>query len=485
MRVILTESRVDYARILEILTQSKPANEADPNYNYYKQLARWAEPGHTQASKGVSLDKANTAIKLSDRSLLDKNPTKLAKRYNNLGSLLTALKTLMDQEGKYNPNNATSQLIQKTTVDVLASLSGLKNQKEPEQSTVKPDNSQKPDPKSTQEPESKVNGRRDWTAEKAKKLANKGNKETSEVLKEFYDEYYRSEYASANNAKDPQEIVNKLKSLDKILIPEFNKLGYNPEVNPFAMFLKNLIKYQYEIFKKLTINTYGAIHNSFISHYITGNMLGKYNTYKDNNILFCSDLYNYKGLDIVNYLLLQNQAINAAKDNSKYSDDKYLVAKMFVQQNSPSNANYDEKVEYLFSIEPGKAIPTTEIITTNANTARLKSALEISEVYQSLFNSAPKKELDNPTADKLRERAEAKDAMLDMVHYLLGLYKLSEETQKEYTSWFKKFNHAVKEDNISFCKKILADYIVNKKSVELLLGKIKARIEFQRKEAKS
>ena len=50
MKTILIESRVDTDRILEILTQSKPINKDDPNLDYYKQLAIWANPGAVQSN---------------------------------------------------------------------------------------------------------------------------------------------------------------------------------------------------------------------------------------------------------------------------------------------------------------------------------------------------------------------------------------------------------------------------------------------------
>lgn len=465
MRVILTESRVDYARILEILTQSKPANEADPNYNYYKQLARWAEPGRTQASKGISLDKANTAIKISDRSLLDKNPTKLAKRYNNLGSLLTALKTLMDQEGKYNPNNATSQLIQKTTVDVLASLSGLKNQKEPGQGPAKPDSSQKPDPESTQESESNVNGRRDWTAYRAEKLAKV--KPASKALSEFYDEYYSVEYAGVKPEKK-REIVAKLKSLDKILIPEFNKLGYNPEVNPFASFLKILIKNKFDIFEKLTYNTYGAIHNSFIDRHITGNMLGQ--KFDETNILFCSDLYNKNGLDIVNYLDLQKQTLAAGKN----SDIKNLIAKIFIQQDVEGET-YDKKVNNLKEL--------SSPVLPGADVAKLKSEPEIRELYRNLFgHEAKNKENDDLT--KIVNETE-NDIILDMIYYLKSQYEavLDDEDEAGIVKWLEDFNYKRNTTKIETSKEILSRYskMRSAQTVLRLIGKLEAK---KRKEAK-
>ena len=198
----------------------------------------------------------------------------------------------MDQEGKYDSSSALSNLIQKTTLEILASLSGIKdpNPVPPEESEklenpVEPEGTKESEgpkePEESTEPVKPAEKITDWTAERAKRLAQ--TNEPTKVLKQFYNDYYSQEYAGVQSPEnDTNNIVSKLKSLDKILIKEFTKLGYNPSVNPLAQFLKILIKLkkdssrQSKIFDKLTTNTYGAIHNSFINRYITGNMLGNH-----------------------------------------------------------------------------------------------------------------------------------------------------------------------------------------------------------------
>jgi hypothetical protein len=309
-QVILIEARIDNMSILRILTQNKQINKADPNYNYYVQLANWA---NSKQEKTGEIDL--TTIKLSDNSLVQKG--KLAKNTKHLGATLEQLKNLMDQEGKYNSESELSNLIQKTTLEILAGLSGIKNPKPEAEPEAEPEEELDTEPKS--DPKVKSGGGRDWTAYRAKKLAS-ANGNTAKALNEFYDEYYSQEFAGVESpAKDTKGIVAKLKSLDKILIPEFNKLGYNPEVNPFASFLKSLIKKESDIFDKLTYNTYGATHNSFIDKKITGNMLGQ--KFDETNILFCSDLYNKNGLDIVNYLDLQDQALAAGEKRIVMEDE--------------------------------------------------------------------------------------------------------------------------------------------------------------------
>jgi hypothetical protein len=250
--------------------QSKQINTADPNYSYYVQLANWANSNQEKTGK-IDLN----TLKLSDRSLIQQG--KLANNAKHLGATLEQLKNLMDREGKYNPNSKLSNLIQKTTLEILAEL---KAGKQAEVASKQKEEIDK------QKEEINLKSGMDWTAEKARRLENADGKDTSKILDEFYNDYYKIEYAGLTSPsdKDTTGIVDKLKSLDKILIQEFNKLGYNPEVNPLAQFLKILIEHRNDlkIFDKLTINNYGAIHNAFIEKYITGNKLGNYNSKNKN-----------------------------------------------------------------------------------------------------------------------------------------------------------------------------------------------------------
>jgi hypothetical protein len=415
---------VDAQIILNILTQSKPANNKDPKYQYYKTLANWALAHHRQQKlKNIELDK----IKLSSRELITKG--KLANRLTTLGHTLDALKNLMDKEGRYNPDSELSNLIQQTTLEILAGLSGIKDNTKPPED---PEDTEDEDPEDEPSEETDKSGRRDWTAYRAEKLANakSAGKTTSKVLNEFYDEYYSQEYAGVESPeKDTKGIVAKLKSLDKILIPEFNKLGYNPEANPFAQFLKILIENEnkFNIFTKLTFNTYGAIHNSFIDKKVTGNMLGNYN---EGNILFCDDLYNKNGLDIVEYLSLQSQALAKAERNDKYSNSKnQLIAVLFIQQ-KPLKDSYKENIAALLDAK--------NIILPAARDAKVKSLLEVQELYRYIFGENPKTKVN---IDDIVARAVNNDVVLSMVQRLIDQDDLEREYKKdvqELTTWLVK-----------------------------------------------
>ena len=422
-KVILTEAHVDNKSILRILTQDKQINNSDPNYSHYSQLADWANTNQ-QKIKPIDL----TIIELSNRQLIKDG--KLNSKFNTLGHVLVSLKNLMDNQGRYDSKNPTSQLIQKTTLEILEYL--------------------KEGPKLYQG--------MDWTAEKAKRLANAGEN-TSGVLDEFYNDYYKIEYAglSSPNEEDTTGIVDKLKSLDKILIQEFNKLGYNPSVNPLAQFLKILIEHRKElkIFEKLTPNNYGAIHNSFIDRKLTGNMLGNYN---GNHILFCEDLYNYKGLDIVKYLKLYKETLDKAESTVvEPPHDKWvLAAKIFIQQDlsstkTTSNIQFKDKVNMLLN-KQGVRIPT-------ADNAKLRSFVEIEELYTSIFKAAPNTE--KPKEDKtlklIVDEAKEHNVLLDMIYRIANSEAFKKVYPEPYSTIAKQLKgFTPSRENLETCEKILA-----------------------------
>ena len=385
----------DINEILRVLTMSnqQQGNKADPNYTQYKALADWATKKHVQTqTKEILLD----TMELSDRSLISSR--QLDNRYATLGHLLNKLVALMKDKAKYDPKNPITQKVQQTTLEILTYL--------------------KDGPK---EENSKLYQGMDWTAEKASRLKNANGRATSEILDEFYNDYYKIEYAGLKSPEenDSSGVVDKLKSLDKILIQEFNKLGYNPDVNPLAQFLKILIGLKKEgksnIFNKLNTNNYGAIHNSFIDKYITGNTLGNYN---ENHILFCEDLYNYKGLDMVKYLKLYKDTLDKAKsvEVEPPQDMWTLAAKIFILQDlsspdAPSKAQFNDKVTALIQKQDGLKTPV-------ANNAKLRSLAEIEELYTYIFKAAPdnEKQEENETLKLIVDYAKKKDIILDMLY---------------------------------------------------------------------
>lgn len=457
-KIYLTEAyAIDSNSILRILTQNKQINKSDPNYSHYEKLAKWAnENGRQQKLKNIDL----SAIKLSDSGLIEKR--KLTTRYTTLGHLLNALKNLMDQEGKYTPGSEISKLVQQTTLDILTQLSTTRSEVAPTEEHEEPTKKSATDDE-TKANESELYAGMDWTAEKARRLeAAKGT--PSEILDKFYNDYYSVEYAGGTS--NAASIATKLKSLDKILIPEFNALGYNPDVNPFAQFLKLLIKYKPEIFNRLTTNTYGAVHNAFIAKSITGNMLGNYNA---GNILFCADLYNRNGLDIVEYLLLQSQAIAATNSNNKYVGDKDLIAKMFIQQRS-LDSNYAENIRKLFE-EPG----TTKFIQPGDSGAKLRSELEVRELYRYLFKAVPKKAITPKVAEEILGRVRKADAVLSMIRYILDQHEFTGSTKyakfaQDTREWLENtMKYHRNTDKIYECEKILDDYVLNAPAENLIV----------------
>jgi hypothetical protein len=437
--------RPEAKHILELLTKTNSEQENNELQSYYKRLADWGSR-HLQKAGEIVLDK----IELSYKDEVIK--LGLAKRTKDLWGMINALIELMK---KHNLNEKNAKIIQQTTLEILAGLSKMpipkkiEDPKDPEPPEEDPEGPEPPE----EDPEDPVSnkGKRDWTAERARRLndAKKTNTATSEVLRKFYDDYYSQEYAELNPTK-AQEIVAKLKSLDKVLTIEFNKLGYNSEVNPFAQFLKILIQKQPKIFEKLTLNNYGAIHNAFIERHITGNMLGNYNK---GNILFCEDLYNKNGLDIIDYLDLQKQALDKAETNDKYSNIKnQLIAVLCVQQTSLSDS-YKENIEKLLEPENAEKIvlPTTE-------NAQVKSLLEIRELYQHIFGAAPKIKVN---INDIVARAVNKGVVLSMVQRLLDQDDLERVYKKDVqalTAWLGELSYTRDKDKIETAKNILSEY---------------------------
>ena len=354
-KVLYLTENVDGRAILKILTLNDTLNIDDSERSYYEKLATWAN-GQKEKIKNVDLN----TLELSDRSLIGNG---IPNKTNSLLGILNALNSKLGKN--FNANNEIDKKVQRLTVEILAELSGIKK---PIKTDSKP----------------RLFQGMDWTAEKARRLKDPGDKSTSEILDQFYNDYYKIEYAGLKSPEenDTSGIVAKLKNLDKILIPEFQALGYNPDVNPLAQFLKILISLQKDgnnIFSRLTTNTYGAIHNSFLERHITGNMLGNYN---ERNILFCSDLYNYKGLDIVKYLSFQKTIKNEATKSEEYTADPWqITVKILIQQDLPSQSNgtYTEKVKALKDL--------SEVTLPAQGEAKLRSISEISDLYSSIFNS--------------------------------------------------------------------------------------------------
>ena len=462
--VILIESRIDGNSILRILTQNKQINRTDPNYNYYKKLADWA---NSKQEKTGPIDLGTMA--LSDNTLLTSGS--LTKNTNHLGHTLNQLKNLMDQKGKYDVANANSNLIQKTTLEILAGVSGIKGNIVPtEAPKEEPEEEQKEEPsEDSAEAKPELYQGMDWTAEKEKRLANPGDKTTSEILEKFYNDYYKIEYAGLGSPdeEDTSGIVDKLKSLDSILVQEFNKLGYNPAVNPFAQFLKNLIAYRRDIFNKLTTNTYGAIHNSFIKGHITGNMLGNFDDSSNMNILFCADLYNRRGLDIVKYLSLQKTIHSTAKANKEFSADPWgLTVRVLIQQEQPDDT-FAKKVDALRKSE--------EVTLPVQEKAKLRTTSEINELYRYIFKSSltndnsaveaedgiPNNEADdakNETINLVTSLAKHNKIVLSMIRFILDQPNFKKEYQKHtavYEKWLEEIPYKRSERNIEKSRRIL------------------------------
>lgn len=429
---LIEKKRPDWEIILSILTRD---GKDTVNRVQYTELAKWAST-NLQKTGAIQLDN----LELSHKDEVIK--LGLPKYSDQLWGMINALIQLKNKYYKVLNGEKEAKIIQQTAFEILKSLKAkaeTKGLKTPEEDT-------------------KLYAGMDWTAEKARRLAEaKPGEATSDILNKFYDDYYSVEYAGVVSPdKDTNGIVAKLKSLNKVLILEFNKLGYNPDANPFAQFLKIVIeKKKQGIFEKLTINTYGALHNSFISKYITGNMLGNYD---DKNIIFCNDLYNHSGLAMVEYLSLQKQVIDAAEKNAKYSDVDNLIAKVFIQQNAIGKT-YEEKIKNIMELD--------KVILPGEADAKIKSELEIQELYKYLFKMVPKKEVTLKVAKEILARAREKDVVLSMIRYILDQNEFNSSGSKyaefaqETEEWLDSIGYIREDDKVALSKRILADYIID------------------------
>jgi hypothetical protein len=175
-------------------------------------------------------------------------------------------------------------------------------------------------------------------------------------------------------------------------------------------------------------------------------MLGQ--KFDEKNILFCSDLYNKNGLDIVSYLDLQNQALAAGEN----SDIKNLVAKIFIQQNV-SGDTYGEKINNLKNLK--------EPTLPGAPEAKLKSELEIRELYRHLFGTAANKTMDNNTINKILDYAVKQGIAQDLLWFLLAqkgftkMYKRTVETAKNVLNKLGSKSNQIDFDKV---QQLLDDY---------------------------
>lgn len=420
---LIEVSRPEAGHILDLLTKTKEAKKATELQSYYKKLAQWGTQ-NLQKTGEIILDK----IALSYKDEVIK--LGLAKRTKNLWGMINALTELME---KHSLNEENAKIIQQTTLEILAGLSKTPMPEQEEESEEEPD----------------LYEGMDWTAEKTRRLidARETKEAISAVLDKFYDDYYSVEYAGKTKTKPANDaIVAKLKSLDKILVMEFNKLGYSPEVNPFAQFLKILISEKQDIFNKLNTNNYGAIHNAFIEKNITGNMLGNYN---EANILFCSDLYNKNGRDVVEYLSLHKDVVDKVEKSNKYSTN--AIAKMFIVHEQ-LDKNFAKNVELLFD-ENNK-----NVIYFAKDGAKLRSLSEIQELYRLLFGATIKKRVD---VEEIVKEAINKKAVLDMVQCLIDQVELKKAHKglvQELRAWLKDLNYQRNDDKIDDAEEILSAY---------------------------
>jgi 3-dehydroquinate synthetase len=181
-------------------------------------------------------------------------------------------------------------------------------------------------------------------------------------------------------------------------------------------------------------------------------MLGNYN---EGNILFCDDLYNKNGLDIVEYLSLQKQALDRADNNDKYSSSKnQLIAVLCIQQ-KPLRDSYKENIDALLETKNAE-----KVMLPAVKDAKVKSLLEIQELYRHLFRTAPKTKA---KIDEIVIKAAKSGIVLSMVQRLLDqddLERVYKPDVQELTTWLRELGYTRNnnENKIEKAKDILSDY---------------------------
>lgn len=152
----------------------------------------------------------------------------------------------------------------------------------------------------------------DWAKEFEKVQSSADPKQINKV----WDNYYKTEWG-----KDAE----KVRALGQTFVTELLKGGFSEQVNPFVVFIKNNIN-------RLNLNasTYPAIHNAYVSDYISQSDLRN----NENNLLYNKSLYSKQAKDIYEYLGYQYKIFNnfnGIEDDLKdiYKDKWELAAAIF------------------------------------------------------------------------------------------------------------------------------------------------------------
>ena len=187
-------------------------------------------------------------------------------------------------------------------------------------------------------------------------------------------------------------------------------------------------------------------------------MLGKYDNEAE-NILFCNDLYNHKGLDIVKYLSLQSSVIKE-QPKSDYAADKQLIAKIFIQQDIEGE-NYSEKVN--------KLLNEKQINSTSNNNAKLRSMLEIQELYNYIFGHKPK---DLEELKQLVNETIAKKVVRDMIYCVANQAEVEVEYKTAVAKWLEESGYKKVDTQITICEQILLEYEISPDEAKQVVQKL-------------
>lgn len=187
--------------------------------------------------------------------------------------------------------------------------------------------------------ETNQNGSKDW-----RRLIN--NASSVEDKKSIWEKYLASYWDS--NA----EQIKRINEGHNAFFDECMEFGFDKESNPFIAFLKN----HQTILNKLQAVKYGAIHNAFVSDYISAEDLRDKNDY---NVLSSVNLYDKNVEEIEEYLRLQKvivdnfeagKVVDALKQVLK--DKKTAIKSIMYINGSPFKGEQGDKI----SLKPLKII---------------------------------------------------------------------------------------------------------------------------------
>lgn len=210
----------------------------------------------------------------------------------------------------------------------------------------------------------------DWAKEFEKVQSSADPKQINKV----WDNYYKTEWG-----KDAE----KVKALGQTFVTELLKGGFSEQVNPFVVFIKNNIN-------RLNLNasTYPAVHNAYVSDYISQSDLRN----NENNLLYNKSLYSKQAKDIYEYLSYQYKIFN---NFNNIEDD---LKDIYKNKWELAAAIFDSSVNITANSFPKADTADLRNISTLKTLDQIKTCMDLCFKNKNLSQSDEKPDI---TAEKL------------------------------------------------------------------------------------